>query len=362
MNYVKSKTIPLIVIVVAAGSLAIYFSANRLNALAPIHNLDGRLTSQSEPAATTKNTRKTQDSEKPKVEPLLKSLGRNSNSEILESSGLGISTFVQDAIWTINDSGQSNELFLLQTDGNLLARFELPDAKNVDWEAMSQFTIDGHSYLLVADVGDNLKNRKDYQLHLFREPDCSKVILPPTELPIKRKVNSTTIGFNYEDGPKNCEAICVDVIAKEIWLVEKVYYDASQKKPPGIYTLPLSLEANATPQVAKRIGDFAPRNVTGMAFSPDGKRLLIRNYLNAHLYSRTEKETWRHVVKKRTPTEVVLPIQRQGEAVCFTPDSSAALLTSEFKRQPIWLVGLKQYFEQTNSTDNTSNTQHDHRQ
>jgi hypothetical protein len=282
-----------------------------------------------------------------KAEPILKSLGRNSNNEILESSGLGISTFVKDAVWTINDSGltNENELFLLRTDGKLLAQFAISSVKNVDWEAMSQFTAADQSYLLVADVGDNSKNRESYELHLVREPDCSSLILQPDNLPIKRKLNSSVIRFSYEDGPKNCEAVCVDVDAMEIWLVEKVYYETVQKRPPGIYVLPLSLKPTEAELVAKRIADFPPRNVTGMAFSPNKEHLLIRNYVNAHLYSRPNGMNWRDVIKNQKPKTVVLPIQRQGEAVCFTPNSKSVILTSELKRQPIWLVGLEQYFE-----------------
>jgi hypothetical protein len=262
---------------------------------------------------------------------------------VVESSGLARSCFVKNSIWTVNDSGHSNELLLLKTDGTLQAKVALEGARNVDWEAMAGFEFEGQPYLIVADVGDNLNRRESCQLYLLREPDLTADLAFGDPLPIKKSVIVAKIPFTYPDGPKNCEAIGVDVAGKQIWMVEKVYFTAVRKTPPGIYALPFSLDRNEDkrPLVAKRIADFRPRNVTGLDFSPDGKRLIIRNYLNAHLYNREGNEVWETVVSKTKPVTIVLPLQRQGEAICFAPDSQSVILTSELKSQPIWQVKLQ---------------------
>ncbi len=279
-------------------------------------------------------------------EPLV-SLGTNLIPEVTESSGVAISSFVSDAIWTLNDSGHPNRLYLLKTDGKLLARVDLRDSQNIDWEAMARFKFEDKRYLLVGDFGDNAKSRKNYQLYIVPEPDLSASLASskPGEQPASRHLSPIRLDFTYEDGPKNCEAVAVDVLGKQIWLVEKIYVDTSIKAHPGIYVLPLLVEKPAKPLVAKRIGNFPPRNVTGMDFSSDGRRLIIRNYVNAHLYSRENEESWEEVISKTNPATVVLPLQRQGEAVCFTDDSASVILTSEFLRQPIWQVKLKQYYK-----------------
>jgi hypothetical protein len=286
------------------------------------------------------------DPPKQEESELLVSLGINNNPQVTESSGLAYSRTIENSIWTLNDSGHANDLLLLKTDGTLQATVSINGATNVDWEAMAGFKVDKQPYLIVADVGDNLNRRKTYQLYLLREPDLSADLKSGTGLPIKKSVNASTIQFTYEDGPKNCEAIGVDVVGKKVWLVEKVYYDTGQKSPPGVYSLPLSLplaKADDKKQlIAKRVADFPPRNVTGMDFSPDGKRLIIRNYVSAHLYTRDGNETWESVVSKTKPTTIVLPLQRQGEAICFSPDSESVIVTSEFLRQPIWQVNLSQ--------------------
>ena len=293
-----------------------------------------------------------------KADEMLVSLGINNNEQVTESSGLANSTFTKNSIWTLNDSGHSNDLLLLNTDGTLQASVSINGATNVDWEAMAGFKLGATPYLLVADVGDNLKRRKIYQLYLVREPDLSaKLKIANAKLPLKTTVDAITIQFTYEDGPKNCEAIGVDLAAKEVWLVEKIYYDDIGKTQPGIYTLPISLPPDSKPQVAKRIASFPPRNVTGMGFSPDGKMLIIRNYLNAHLYSRADSQNWQEVVNSTKPKTVVLPLQRQGEAICFTKDSKSVILTSELKRQPIWQVSLRPYVDRT--TGDAGNTMQD---
>jgi sugar lactone lactonase YvrE len=209
---------------------------------------------------------------------------------------------------------------------------------------MAQFELNGESYLVIADVGDNQRNRSSCQIYLLREPNLGiDGILPPNfrKLPVQKAVNATKLEFKYPEGPRDCEAVAVDVLAKQIWLTEKVYYNAPRSESPGIYVLPLTFTPTIKPLVARRIADFPIRNATGMAFSPDGKRLIIRNYLNAHLYSRNEDESWADVVSRTKPKVVVLPLQRQGEAICFTPDSKSVILTSETKRQTIWQVNLQ---------------------
>ena len=64
-------------------------------------------------------------------------------------------------------------------------------------------------------------------------------------------------------------------------------------------------------------------------------------------YTRTGDQTWQDVVKNTKPKAVVLPLQRQGEAVCFSADSKSLIVTSELVRQMIWQVGLEQYFPKT---------------
>lgn len=267
-----------------------------------------------------------------KLEPLIR-LGKIDSGLIGESSGLALCGSAKDAIWTHNDSGNPPEVYLLANTGKLLATTTLEGASNIDWEAMCLATVNGKTYLVIGDVGDNQRKRPSCHLYVYPEPQPGSSAM--------LKTTPARIEFKYPGGARNCEAISFDASTGDVWLIEKRYVDDRQVGQPGIFTLPLQTTSTNKTLVAKRIGDFPVRNVTDMAFSPDGTRLIIRNYLNAHLYDRSPDKSWRETVTTEKPKLIVLPIQRQGEAICFTADSKSVIVTSEVKGQPIWLVNLE---------------------
>ncbi len=269
--------------------------------------------------------------ESAQLAPLIR-LGKIDSERIGESSGVAICGNVKDALWTHNDSGNPAEVYLLSNKGNLLATTKLEGARNIDWEAMCQANVNGKSYLVIGDVGDNNAKRPNVCLYVYPEPRSNGRD--------QLKTRPAKVEFTYPDGARNCEAISFDASTGDIWLIEKRYVDDNRAGQPGIYTLPLQTTSTNNILVAKRIGDFPFRNVTDMAFSPDGKRLIVRNYLNAHLYIRPPGKNWHETVSTEKPKTIALPIQRQGEAICFTPDSKSVIVTSEVAGQPIWQVDL----------------------
>ncbi len=89
-----------------------------------------------------------------------------------------------------------------------------------------------------------------------------------------------------------------------------------------------------------------------MSFSPDDRRLIVRNYLNAHLFTRAENQTWRETVNTTRPVPIPMPLQSQGEAICITADSKFAIITSEFNRSAIWKVALPDLPPDVSSAEN----------
>ena len=283
---------------------------------------------------------------------IFRKLGVMESRLISESSGVVVSLIRPDLLWTINDSGQTAELYGVHESGKLLCQVELAveSARNQDWEAISAFKLNDLPHLLVADVGDNSIQRASCQLYFFPETQFE----PAAEVK-KFALPASRIDFVYEGGPRNCEAVAVDPLTNEVWLIEKVYYDSKQKQSPGIFLLPLaeflSVAEPSQPKqgTARRIGDFPIRNVTGMEFSPNGERLIIRNYLSAHLYEKLVGKNWRETVSQSQPISVPLPIQRQGEAIAFTADSKSLIVTSESIKQPIWQIDLEAFLKQYQS-------------
>ena len=307
-------------------------------------------------------------------------LGSLKEKSITESSGLTRSA-VADCFWTINDSGSPAEIFLFGDKGQHLARVTLENARNKDWESLASFTLAGKHWGLVADVGDNLRKKTVHRLYFFRDPtDLNPRSRSKQEFKNLKSVKALPVEFTYQDRrssdsatgaatpiQQDCEAVAVDPTTLDIWFVEKVHLNRDRKVVPSIYVLPMPLSqlalhevkqpdandsvANAsTKLVAERVGSFPIRYVSGMAFSPDGKKLIIRNYLTAHLFIRPEGKTWRQTVVDQKPIVVALPLQMQGEAICFTADSKSVIVSSEGRRQRVWKVDLQVYFEKFAST------------
>ncbi len=261
---------------------------------------------------------------------------------INENSGVAVSKIHQDAIWTHNDSGASPVVFLFSLQsGKTIAEVSLPNAFNRDWEDITTFEMSGTPYVLVADVGDNLSRRDAYQLCIFPERQFELGQINHEE-PTLREFEFEKwkdLQFHYEDGSHNCEAIAVDSEARQVILVEKVYPQVKQM--PGVYVIDLPNEKTGEPLVAKRVGDFPVKNVTGMDLSEEAGKLVVRSYLQGFLFEKEEGQSWAEAMVNTQATPLALPMQRQGEGVCFSQDGSTILLSSEFKKAPLWSLEIE---------------------
>lgn len=273
-------------------------------------------------------------------------LGVMRSRGLSEVSGLALAQGETVRLWAHNDSGDSARLFLVSSAGELLMEVELEGARHTDWEDMCAFEREGSRCLLVGDIGDNAARRENCQLYLLSEPEHSAELAPALRNAKKQKANTQKFTFRYEDGPRNCEALGFDSSSDSLLFVEKLSGDAAEGIDAGVYQLDLgkllgsAAEASTEPLVAKRIGELPWRNVTGLDLSEDGRRLFVRTYFEGYLLEREADQPWQQRLEKPLPSALRLPVEAQGEAVCFTRDASAVVLTSEFTFQPIWKMEL----------------------
>ncbi len=275
---------------------------------------------------------------------ILTKLGVVRATELSETSGIARSHLYSDALWCHNDSGHSPTLYLVQFDGTVLAKSRVSKAQNADWEDIGSFLINGTPYLIVGDVGDNRGRRQNIAFYLMKEPTIELVKGKVVEQPIETMQKIVAV---YEDGPRNCEAIGVSTASRELFLIEKKPLGGSQQ-PPGIYRLDLAPFFGGQRSGPKkgfskirRVADLPVRNVTGMAFSDDSQKVIIRDYLAAHLMVRRAGENWPERFQRGQAKLVSLPIERQGESICFESAGNAVITTSEFLTQPIWKVQVE---------------------
>lgn len=255
-------------------------------------------------------------------------LGRVRHAALPELSGLAPSRRHPGRWWAINDSGNAASLVALDARLRVVQEVAVAGATNHDWEDLASFERDGQSWLLIADVGDNLWLRSEVQLILVPEPAPGVKQLSPAR----------TLRLRYADGPRDCEAVAVDPLRGRVLLADK------GRRPVGLYEV--ALDSEDAVQVARRVAEFpelvptpAPRvqalgaqhgrgTPTAMDLSADGRRLVVLTYLSATLFERAVDQAWPAALA-RPRLSLRLPRDGGFEAMSFDAEGVSALLANE---------------------------------
>ena len=168
-------------------------------------------------------------------------IGHLAHSKLREVSGMAASRRRPDLLWVANDSGNGALLYAIGLDGRTHGIFQVNGVRNRDWEDLASFTSDGKAQLLVADVGDNTAKRQESVLYIVEEPDLPRKQSPAgTHLPLLRRIR-----FVFEDGPRDCEAVAVDLSMNRVLLLSK------RDHLPRLYELPLWPEDDTSTVTAR---------------------------------------------------------------------------------------------------------------
>ena len=91
------------------------------------------------------------------------------DSALTEASGLVLGT--DGVLWSHNDSGDRPRLIAVSTEGAPLGEIDITNVQAQDWEDIARFDHpDLGSTLVVADLGDNDRQRTDTSLILVQQP------------------------------------------------------------------------------------------------------------------------------------------------------------------------------------------------
>lgn len=278
--------------------------------------------------------------------------GSLASPELTETSGLAASRRRDDLLWAINDSGTAPRLHAVGVDGADLGFTTVEGVNATDWEDLASFDLDGRSYLLIADTGDNLSWHEGSLLLVVEEPELTGGALPAGSV----SKAAWRIPFHFEDGPRDCEAVAV--YGNRILLIDK------RSEPPGLYELPLRPQELSDPtsdqpssHVARRIGslagippptrsDVAAARWLGRYFamptafdlSVDGRVAVVLTYREAYLYERATDEEWPEAFA-RPPRRIEMPALAQAEGIAFARDGRTIFVTSEGVGAPLFRLG-----------------------
>lgn len=277
---------------------------------------------------------------------MLEKAGPITDSDLMEISGVVASRDQPEVLWVHNDSGHPNEIWAIDHAGGLLGRFNVTGASSVDWEdiGLGVDLADGGSHLYIGDIGNNsfqpvLGSRAD-----GRSDDNPVVVyrvVEPNVADGSRGAGTTEPAtvFNvaYEDGPRDAEALLVDPLNGDVFIISKQW----DRTATGLYRLPAETVADAAPEgitTLERVADVADAGlVTGADISADGTLVALRTYGDVRLWDRDPSRSLAETLVE--PSTCSRPASEpQGEAVAFGPDGQSVVTISEGRGVPLnWL-------------------------
>jgi hypothetical protein len=252
------------------------------------------------------------------------------NRAINESSGLAHSQRNPGRYWTHNDSGKP-QLFLFGPDGRDAGVWTVTGARSVDWEDLAVGPgPGGRSYVYIGDIGNNNRGREEFVIYRVAEPAASA--------PRRTTERAAAIRFRYPDHPHDAEALLVHPATGDIYIVTKertsdtlVFKVAAPHAVGKTFTL-TALGPVRLPQGLDI--SFLVGRITGGAISPDGRRVVLTDYLRAYeaiAPSGSFDDIW-----KLEFDSIEVGPRRQGEAITYSADGLSLLLTSEGTPCPLF--------------------------
>lgn len=244
------------------------------------------------------------------------------NQQLLELSGIASSLSYPGRLYTHEDSGNSNEVYMTDLRGADLGKLILDGLSNRDWEdiATGPGPVAGKNYIYVAEIGDNKASSPSVFIYRFAEPDLTAA----TSSTAVHVTAIDKIELKYPGGAVNAETLLIDPFSKDIYIATK------QSGTSTVYlaSYPQLLTAATT---LKPIARLPFDLLTSGSISADGSELLFRNTGQIWYWKRNAGETIQHMLLRSPQDAPYFRNERQGEAIEFAKDGSGYFTISEIK-------------------------------
>lgn len=223
---------------------------------------------------------------------------------IVESSGL----VVQDGLFvTMNDSGDRGRVFTVDpATGRTVGVTQWADSPT-DVEALAP---GGNGAVWVGDIGDNTSRRDSVCIARVPVGRGDRTVHPPC------------YELTYPDGARDAETLVRNPATGRLYVVDKDVFHGT------LYAVPRHLSANHANRLVP-VGSVLGLATDG-SFFPDGRHLVLRDYVGAIVYS---------FPSLQPVARLPLPIQQQGEGISVAADGRV-YVSSEGQSQSVLRVPL----------------------
>lgn len=236
---------------------------------------------------------------------------------LTEASGLAASVNNPGFLWTLNDSDNTADVFLIDQKADIKLTCRLKGIKNRDWEdiAVGPGPEEGKNYIYVGDIGDNRAAYPVKYIYRFEEPTATVGVF---EIEITA---IDTITFKLEGIQKDTETLLLDPRTKDLFVVTK------REKPVTVYKLkyPYSLADTLS---AVQLITLPLSYIVGGSISTDASEILLKNYDHVYYWKGSHKNTIEETLKNE-PTKLSYKPEPQGEAIAWARDGSGFYTVSE---------------------------------
>jgi hypothetical protein len=172
---------------------------------------------------------------------------------LIESSGL--LAISNNILWTHNDSGNTNDLFRIDTMGQITRTLRISNVQNNDWEDLA---VDTQGRVYICDTGNNNNNRTNLAIYRIPNPETIS----------GNTVTADIIRYSFEDQtafppPQNQRHYDVEGV---IWRNDSLLMFTKDRSTPFTGTIRLyAIPAMPGTHVAKQMGSISIDGNTNQA-------------------------------------------------------------------------------------------------